>query len=91
MKLIAQVKLQPTKRQKSALYSTLHEANIACNAVSEIAWEAQTFGQYNLHKIAYAKMRERFLLSAQVVVRCIAKVADAYKLDKKSKREFKLD
>jgi IS605 OrfB family transposase len=91
VKLIAQVKLQPTKKQKSALYNTLHEANIACNAVSEIAWETQTFGQYNLHKIAYAKMRERFLLSAQVVVRCIAKVADAYKLDKKTKREFKLD
>ncbi|MBA3242382.1 MAG: IS200/IS605 family element transposase accessory protein TnpB [Acidobacteria bacterium] len=36
-------------------------------------------------------MRDTFDLSAQVIVRCIAKVADAYKLDKKTKREFKLD
>ena len=91
VKLIAQVKLLPTKEQSKALRQTLHEANIACNAISEMAWDAQTFGQYNLHKIAYAKMRERFLLSAQVVVRCIAKVADAYKLDKKTKRTFKQD
>lgn len=91
MKLIAQVKLQPTKAQGKALRETLHEANIACNAISEIAWDIQTFGQYNLHKMAYALMRERFELSAQVVVRCIAKVAAAYKLDKKTKRTFKQD
>jgi len=91
VKLIAQVKLLPTKEQAKALYATLHEANIACNAISEMAWKAQTFGQYSIHKIAYAKMRERFMLSAQVVVRCIAKVADAYKLDKETERTFKLD
>ncbi len=30
-----------------------------------------------------------FGLTAQVVVRCISKVADAYKLDRKVKRTFK--
>ncbi|MGH9941181.1 MAG: RNA-guided endonuclease InsQ/TnpB family protein [Pyrinomonadaceae bacterium] len=91
VKLIAQVKLQVTKQHKSALLHTLHEANNACNAISEIAWESQTFGQYNLHKRAYRLMRDTFDLSAQVIVRCIAKVADAYKLDKATKRTFKLD
>lgn len=89
MKLIAQVKLLTTKEQKRALLETLGFANDACNAISEMAWDTQTFGQYNLHKIAYAKMRERFPLSAQIVVRCIAKVADAYKLDKETKRTVK--
>jgi IS605 OrfB family transposase len=89
VKLIAQVKLVSTREQATALRQTLHEANLACNAISEIAWGAQTFGQYNIHNIAYAKTRERFWLSAQVVVRCIAKVADAYKLDKKTKCTFK--
>ncbi len=48
------------------------------------------FGQYNLHKARYAEVREMFTLPAQVAVRCISKVADAYKPDKKVKRTFHL-
>ncbi|MBK9715384.1 MAG: hypothetical protein IPO81_29465 [Kouleothrix sp.] len=33
-------------------------------------------------------MRETFGLSAQLAVRCVAKVADAYKLDKQTQRTF---
>jgi IS605 OrfB family transposase len=89
MKLMAQVKLQPTKEQARFLRQTLEQANAACDAISEIAWENETFGQYKLHKLTYAMIRENYKLSAQVVVRCIAKVADAYKLDKKTPRRFK--
>lgn len=89
MKLIAQVKLLPTKEQSQALKETLETANAACNCVSGIAWESKTFGQYNLQKRVYRLIRDTFDLSAQVVVRCIAKVADAYKLDKESERTFK--
>jgi putative transposase len=46
------------------------------------------FGQYSLHKLLYRTARERFSLSSQVVVRVFAKVADAYKLDKKTLRRF---
>ncbi len=89
MKLIAQVKLLPSEAQARALKGTLETANVACGRISEMAWEAGEFKQYSLHKLAYRPAREAFNLSAQVVVRCIAKVADAYKLDKKTRRTFK--
>ena len=89
MKLTAKVKLQATAEQRKALLATIERANEACNSISEIAWNAKTFRQYDLHKLAYYDTRERFELSAQMVVRCEAKVADAYKLDKNRKRTFK--
>ena len=89
MKLVANIKLQPTPGQAQALLDTMEQANAACNYISQVAWDSQTFGQFNLHKLTYHNVRERFPLTAQVVVRCNAKVADAYKLDRKTKREFR--
>lgn len=89
MKLIAQVKLLPTPEQADALRHTVEQANAACRFVSDIAWETKTFRQYDLHHKCYQAVREQFSLSAQVAVRAIAKVADAYKLDRKTKRTFK--
>ncbi|KAB8143849.1 IS200/IS605 family element transposase accessory protein TnpB [Chloroflexia bacterium SDU3-3] len=90
MKLTAQIQLRPTPAQADALRRTLETANAACNAMSATAWETGTFGQFALHKLCYADTRAAFGLSAQVTVRCIAKVADAYKLDKKAQRTFAL-
>ena len=82
MKLTIGIKLLPTKEQADALKETLRLANAAANETSRLAWEAKTFGQFKIHKLAYTSIREQFGLSAQVAVRVIAKVADAYKLDK---------
>lgn len=89
MKLIAEVKLLPTPEQADALRHTLERANAACRFVSGTAWETKTFRQYDLHHKCYQAVREQFGLSAQVAVRAIGKVADAYKLDRKTKRTFK--
>ena len=89
MKLTAQIKLLTTQAQHDALLETLQLANAACNYMSEQAWESQTFGQYGLHQLVYHDVRQRFALSAQVVVGCISKVSDAYRLDKKVKCTFK--
>ena len=89
MKLTAKVKLQPTPEQYKALLDTLETANRACNEISNVAWQNRKFNQFGLHKLVYYDIRERFNLSAQVVVRCISKVADAYKVDKNTKRTFK--
>jgi putative transposase len=89
MKLTAQVKLVPTPQQAESLKATLERANAACNAISEYAWEHQVFGKYPLQKALYYILREQFELTAQMVVRCLSKVADSYKLDKQSKRLFK--
>ena len=67
----------------------VQKANAACNAISEIAWKTKIFRQYDLHKLAYKSIRKEFELSAQIIVRAIAKVASAYKLDKEKKRTFK--
>jgi predicted transposase len=88
MKLVANLKLTPTDAQHEALLDTLTTANRACNWLSRQAWETKTFGQFAVHKLAYASCRETFSLTAQMVVRCIAKVADAYKLDRKIRRRF---
>jgi len=89
MKLTGIVKLLPTPEQADLLHRTLEQANTACNAIAEIAWERQTFGQYKLHHACYYAVKDQTGLSAQMVVRCIAKVADAYKLDKRAKRVFR--
>ncbi len=88
MKLIAQVKLQPTPEQADLLKHTLEVANAAANWVSAYAWESQVFGQYDLHHALYYAVRDQFPLSAQMVVRMLAKVADAYQLDRQAKRVF---
>lgn len=88
MKLTIGLKLKPTKEQVTALRETLERANEAANECSRIAWEHKIFAQFQLHKLAYSVIREKYGLSAQVAVRVIAKVADAYKLDKKTLRVF---
>jgi putative transposase len=89
MKLTAKVKLQPTEAQSVSLKRTLEIANEACNYISEVAWSTQTFGPFQIHKLVYQNVRSRFGLSAQLAVRCIAKVTDAYKLDHETQRTFK--
>jgi putative transposase len=88
MKLIAQVKLDATKEQFESLKLTLETVNDAANYISDFVWDNQVYRQYDIHKAQYYTVKERFGLTAQVVVRVTAKVADAYKLDKKTKRTF---
>lgn len=76
MKLIAQVKLQPTPEQAESLRQTMLAYNDAANYISEQAW-------------MLVPCHLRFGLSAQLAVRVIKDVADAYKLDTKTKRTFR--
>lgn len=89
MKLTAKVKLLPTEAQAESLKRTLETGNSACNRISDLAWDAKQFGQFQIHKLSYYEIKAAFDLSAQLIVRCIAKVCDAYKLDKLTKRTFK--
>lgn len=89
MKLTLQIKLFPNPKQAESLLNTMKEANLACNYISNIAWESKVFNQFKLHKLTYHPVKTSFNLSAQTVIRCISKVVDAYKLDKKTKRNFK--
>lgn len=90
VRLVVQVQLKPTTSQAAALTATLRRANAACDWLSERAWATKTFAQFAIHKLAYHPCRAKFDdLSSQVIVRCIAKVADAYKLDRNTRRHFR--
>ncbi len=89
MKLTAKVKLLTTPEQHASLMATLERANEACNYMSQVAWDTKTFRQFSLHGLVYYHAKDTFSLSSQMVIRCEAKVADAYKLDKKALRTFK--
>lgn len=89
MKLTLKIKLLPSKEQADLLLKTIKEANAVCDTISEIAWEKKIFNQFKIHNEVYHSLKGSTNLSAQVLVRCISKVADAYKLDKKVKRTFK--
>lgn len=89
MILTAKVKLIPNEAQADGLKRTLETANAACDRISEVAWSERTFGKFKIQKLVYADIKAAFGLNAQVVIRCISKVADAYKLDKKTKRTFR--
>lgn len=88
MKLAAMIKLQPSDSQRDLLYATLERANQACNWASQVTWDAQQFGREPVHRRTYTTLRERFGLAAQLAVRCIGKVVDAYKAGRKVVRIF---
>lgn len=89
MKLSANIKLTPNQEQFTLLKQTLEASNQACNWISEYAFKNKVFGQFALHRPTYWEVKSRFKLSAQMATRCIAKVADSYKTDKKVQRYFK--
>ena len=89
MKLTAQILLNSSKEQAKMLIETLQAANQACNFISDYGWDKQVFKKYDLQTAVYYQVKASFKLSAQMVVRCLSKVADAYKVDKEKKRIFR--
>lgn len=89
MKLTVQIKLLPDTEQATALRTTLVTANKAADYISKMAWVAGEFRRFQLHRLVYKATREAFLLSSQIVCLLLAKVADAYKLDKDCQRVFR--
>mgnify|MGYP003386107022 CR=1 FL=1 len=90
MKLVANIQLKPTKEQADLLRRTLERCNAACNFLSKRGFAAGVVRQFDLHKLAYAEARAQFEIAAQVAVRCIAKVADAYTTHKANGHEPRL-
>ena len=91
MKLVAAVKLVPPKSAEIALTATLARCNDAATWLAKAGFEASTFRQFDLHKLGYAELRTRFGLTAQAAVRTIAKVADAFKVNREVAPRFRKD
>jgi len=89
MLLTIAVKLSPTREQHDSLLKTMEKFNDACNYITGIAFKQQLANKVRLHKIVYYDTRERFGLSAQMVVRAIGKVVEVYKRDKSIRPKFR--
>jgi IS605 OrfB family transposase len=89
MKLTAPVKLLTTPEQAELLKQSLRLANTACGHIAQRAFEHGVFGRFALQKLVYYDVRATVPLAAQVVVRCIAKVADAYTVSRRRVAAFK--
>jgi hypothetical protein len=58
MRLTIQLKLLPTPEQADVLNRTLIRANAACDYISQLAWGAQTFGQFPIHRLSAKENRK---------------------------------
>jgi putative transposase len=89
MKLTLLVKLVPAPEQHSLLLETMERFNEACDHIANVAFEKHLPNKVALQKLVYREVREKFGLSAQMTVRAISKVVEAYKLNKAVKPKFK--
>lgn len=89
MKLTAKIKLLPTEAQADSLRRTLTQANLACDHISQVAWDSRTFGRNKLHPKVYRVAKEQFGLSAQMACRSIKKVVDAYYVTRHIRHTFR--
>jgi predicted transposase len=79
MKLTTRIKLVTDGTSHAALWETMRVFNLACNAISQHAFQNQVYNKRTLQQRIYAEVRERFDLPSQLVIRAFAKVGDAYK------------
>jgi len=91
MKQTLLVKLLPSPEQFKALSETMETFNNACNEIAEVAFEHRTANKVKLQKLVYYNVRRKYGLSAQLTIRAISKVAEAYKRDRKTKPTFRKD
>lgn len=89
MKQTLMVKLDTSKEQHQAILETMHRFNEACNYITDIAFNMGTANKIEIQKVVYYDVRDKFKLSAQLTIRAIAKVSEAYKRDKSIKPKFK--
>ena len=82
MKLTLQTQLLPDKAQDAKLQATVKRFNEAASWLAKRAFESKTANKVALQKLYYGELRALFGLSAQMAIRCIAQVVEAYKRDK---------
>ncbi len=62
-------------------------SNAACNVISQRGCEGGATRKYDLQNLRISTRGRDFALTAQAVIRCIARVADAYATPKANKKE----
>ena len=81
--------LHPTPHQHDHLLATMHRFNAACTGIATPAHRTRTTNKIALQTLVYYPVRDHFGLSAQLTIRAIAKVAEAYKRDPTKQPHFR--
>lgn len=89
MKIILQVQLLPDPESAAKLKAAVERFNEAATWLAGVAFEQKITRAFDLHRIAYKDIREKFGLPADMAVRCIAQVCEAYKRDKAKRPKFR--
>jgi len=89
MKLTLQIQLLPDAQQSRQLCETIERFNAAAAWLAGKAFELRSANKIQLQQLHYRELREEFSLSAQMAVRCIAQVCEAYKRDKNKLPRFR--
>jgi IS605 OrfB family transposase len=83
------VKLAPTPEQHAALLRTVENVNAACNAIAGAAFAARCANKIALQQLVYYDIRARFGLSAQMTIRAMSTVSEAYQRDTTKQPHFR--
>ena len=81
MQLTLQTQLFPDAEQARKLAATISAFNAAANWLAGEALALRSANKVKLQQLHYPTLRERFGLSSQMAVRCIAEVCGAYRRD----------
>lgn len=82
MKLTLQLQILPDAEQRQRLLATMERVNEAATFAAQCGFKAKVFSQPSVHKLAYAEIRSRYGLSAQMAVRAIGKAVECFSRDK---------
>src|SRR5881275_3244538 len=89
MKLIARVQLLPDPETITKLKATMETFNAAADFVAGVAFGHKTANQFDLRRLCYHEVRQRFGLSSQQAQLAIKAACDASKRDKSKRVHFK--
>ncbi len=82
-------KLQVNSEQTAALFETMKRFALACNDILQISLENKTTNKVRLQHLCYYQIKERYNLHANLVIRAIARVAEAFKKKRKRSKPCK--
>jgi predicted transposase len=89
VKLILQTQLLPDVDQARKLSATMRAFNAAADWLAGEAFRLKTANKAELQQLYYNQLRDDFGISAQMAVRCIAQVCEAYGRDKSIRPRFR--
>src|SRR5262245_44426668 len=84
-----QTQLLPDREQAEKLSETMAAFNSAADWLGSEAFKLQTANKVKLQHLYYKVLRERFGLSAQMAIRCIAQVCEAFSRDRTKRPHFR--